>query len=71
METFAPLNVTPFYGQAQINGSDGNIEWAVSWSNDSEGFIESFCNTVPTPLGGTHEVGLRNALTKGLRGYGL
>ena len=64
------LNVTPFYGQAPINGSDGNIEWAVSWSNDSEGFIESFCNTVPTPLGGTHEVGLRNALTKGLRGYG-
>ena len=70
METFTPLNVTPFYGQAPINGSDGNIEWAVSWSNDSEGFIESFCNTVPTPLGGTHEVGLRNALTKGLRGYG-
>ena len=70
METFTPLNVTPFYGQAPINGSDENIEWAVSWSNDSEGFIESFCNTVPTPLGGTHEVGLRNALTKGLRGYG-
>ncbi len=70
METFAPLNVTPFYGQAPINGSDGNMEWAVSWSSDSEGFIESFCNTVPTPLGGTHEVGLRNALTKGLRGYG-
>jgi len=70
MEAFAPLNVTPFYGQAPINGSDGNMEWAVSWSSDSEGFIESFCNTVPTPLGGTHEVGLRNALTKGLRGYG-
>ena len=70
METFAPLNVTPFYGQAPINGSDGNMEWAVSWSSDSEAFIESFCNTVPTPLGGTHEVGLRNALTKGLRGYG-
>ena len=70
METFTPLNVTPFYGQAPINGSDGNMEWAVSWSSDSEGFIESFCNTVPTPLGGTHEVGLRNALTKGLRGYG-
>ena len=70
MEDFTPLNVTPFYGQAPINGSDGNIEWAISWSNDSEGFIESFCNTVPTPLGGTHELGLRNALTKGLRGYG-
>ncbi len=70
MEDFTPLNVTPFCGQAPINGSDGNIEWAISWSNDSEGFIESFCNTVPTPLGGTHEVGLRNALTKGLRGYG-
>ena len=70
MEGFTPLNVTPFSGQAPINRSDGNIEWAISWSNESDGFIESFCNTVPTPLGGTHEVGLRNALTKGLRSYG-
>ncbi len=56
----------------------GNVEWAVLWGaagfgagNDmSDGFTHSYCNTIPTPEGGTHEAGLRAALTKGLKAYG-
>ena len=52
----------------------GNVEWAVLWGaagfGDADGFTHSYCNTVPTPEGGTHEAGLRAALTKGLKAYG-
>ena len=52
----------------------GNVEWAVLWGTagfgDADGFTHSYCNTIPTPEGGTHEAGLRAALTKGLRAYG-
>jgi len=52
------------------DGSAGRVEWAVTWIGDGDAFIHSYCNTVPTPDGGTHEAGLRAALTKGLRAYG-
>ncbi len=46
------------------------IEWSIRWFVENENsFIESFCNTVPTPLGGTHELGFRQALIKGVRNY--
>ena len=48
----------------------GRAEWAVAWLEDAEGFHDSYCNTVPTPQGGTHEQGFRAALLKGLRGWG-
>jgi topoisomerase-4 subunit B len=48
----------------------GTVEWAISWVASADGFMSSYCNTVPTPDGGTHEAGLRSALTKGLRAYG-
>lgn len=68
-KTYTPA---PFAGQAKFNGSDaaGKVEWAVAWPADEDGFFNSYCNTVPTPLGGTHEAGLRSALTKGLKAYG-
>ena len=58
-------------------GGHGNCEWAVVWGaagfgakgDESDGFVQSYCNTVPTPEGGTHEAGLRAALTKGLKAY--
>ncbi|WP_425409500.1 DNA topoisomerase IV subunit B [Hyphococcus sp.] len=54
-------------------GGHGNVEWAVVWGaagfGDADGFVNSYCNTVPTPEGGTHEAGLRAALTKGLKAY--
>ncbi len=59
-----------FSGKSQLNRDNGKAEWAVGWPVDEDAFFNSYCNTVPTPLGGTHELGLRNALTKGLRAYG-
>jgi topoisomerase IV subunit B len=48
----------------------GRLEWAVVWLEEGDGFLNSYCNTVPTSLGGTHETGFRNALLKGLRAWG-
>ena len=59
-----------FYGQADLSDGMGRVEFAVHWPADSEGFVHSYCNTIPTPAGGTHENGLRNALARGLRSYG-
>ena len=50
--------------------SGGRAEWAVTWLEGSDGFLNSYCNTVPTPQGGTHEAGFRAALLKGLRAWG-
>jgi len=63
--------VTPraFAGEAELNGS-GRVEWAIAWPIDHEGSSALFCNTVPTPEGGTHEAGLRAALTRSLKAYG-
>jgi topoisomerase-4 subunit B len=46
------------------------VEWAASWLEEGEGFIHSYCNTIPTTLGGTHEAGFRAALLKGMRAWG-
>jgi topoisomerase-4 subunit B len=51
------------------NGGHGSVEWAVSWFA-GDGFVNSYCNTIPTPEGGTHEQGLRIALTRSLKAYG-
>ena len=48
----------------------GRAEWAVTWLEQADGFLHSYCNTVPTPLGGTHEAGFRAALLKGVRAWG-
>ena len=62
----------PFAGEAksETNGTaGGKVEWAVWWPNDEEGFVRSYCNTVPTSEGGTHESGFRSALVRGLKRY--
>jgi topoisomerase-4 subunit B len=62
---------TFFAGTAPLADDMGQVEWAVAWPDDDEdGFTNTYCNTVPTPDGGTHESGLRNALTRGMRAYG-
>jgi topoisomerase-4 subunit B len=60
----------PFAGKVNKPGGHGSVEWAVAWVGGVDGQSTSYCNTVPTPEGGTHEQGLRNALSKGLRAYG-
>ncbi|MBI4922525.1 MAG: DNA topoisomerase IV subunit B [Devosia nanyangense] len=57
-----------FSGQHGKPGSHGAVEWAISW-NLADGFLQSYCNTIPTAEGGTHEQGLRTALLRGLRSY--
>ncbi|MGE0226435.1 MAG: DNA topoisomerase IV subunit B [Acetobacteraceae bacterium] len=58
-------------GEANLPGeATGRVEWAVSWLEEGDGFVHSYCNTVPTPQGGTHEAGFRAALVKGLRAWG-
>lgn len=53
------------------DGKDtGRIEWSIAWLNKGDSSLSSFCNTIPTPLGGTHEQGFRNALLKGIRAWG-
>ncbi|KUO58925.1 MAG: DNA topoisomerase IV subunit B [Alphaproteobacteria bacterium BRH_c36] len=60
----------PFAGRVEKEGGHGSVEWAVAWISNADGFSRSYCNTIPTGEGGTHENGLRQALTKGLRNYG-
>ncbi|WP_288485141.1 DNA topoisomerase IV subunit B [uncultured Novosphingobium sp.] len=47
----------------------GRVEWAIAWPLYSDGAYSYYCNTIPTPDGGTHEQGLRGALTKGMRAF--
>jgi len=58
-----------FSGRVEKEGSHGTVEWAVAWFGGDDGFSSSYCNTIPTPEGGTHEQGLRTALTKSVRNY--
>lgn len=57
-----------FAGKSEKQGGHGSLEWAVTWFG-GDGFINSYCNTIPTAEGGTHEAGFRNVLTRGLRAY--
>ena len=70
IEELTPVTKDVFWGRVQKEGGHGSVEWAIAWLADEDGFIQSYCNTVPTPEGGTHEQGLRSALSKSLRAYG-
>ena len=58
-----------FTGSAGKIGAHGAVQWAVAWTADADGFLNSYCNTIPTPDGGTHESGMRAALTRGLKDH--
>ncbi|WPZ21019.1 DNA topoisomerase IV subunit B [Sulfitobacter faviae] len=63
----------PFAGTVDFQerfGVPGKVEWAINWTPARDGFIQSYCNTVPTPEGGTHESGFWAAILKGIRAYG-
>ncbi len=63
------VNRNPFSGEANLANDEGKVEWAITWPDDEKGFCSSYCNTVITPQGGTHEQGFRTALLKGLKEY--
>ncbi|MFV0292889.1 MAG: DNA topoisomerase IV subunit B [Paracoccus sp. (in: a-proteobacteria)] len=63
----------PFSGNVDFRerfGTPGKVDWAINWTPSRDGFIQSYCNTVPTPEGGTHEAGFWAAILKGIRAYG-
>ncbi|WP_299922702.1 DNA topoisomerase IV subunit B [uncultured Pelagimonas sp.] len=63
----------PFAGVVDFKekfNTPGKVEWAINWTPSRDGFIQSYCNTVPTPEGGTHEAGFWAAILKGIRAYG-
>ena len=67
------ITEAPFTGLVDM-GAEGKVEWAIAWTQagfgDADGFSRSYCNTIPTPEGGTHEAGFRSAITKGIRNFG-
>jgi len=58
-----------FTGNSGRPGANGSVEWAVAWAVDADGFLSSYCNTIPTADGGTHETGLRAALSRALKDH--
>ena len=63
----------PFAGRVSFEEKyqiPGSVEWAINWTPAQDGFLQSYCNTVPTPEGGTHETGFWSAILKGIRAYG-
>ncbi len=63
----------PFSGKVDFGekyGLPGSVEWAIHWTPARDGFAQTYCNTIPTPEGGTHEAGFWAAILKGLRAYG-
>jgi topoisomerase IV subunit B len=58
-----------FTGRSGEPGANGSVEWSIAWTSDTDGFLSSYCNTIPTPEGGTHESGLRSALLRGLKDH--
>ncbi|MBD2841817.1 DNA topoisomerase IV subunit B [Erythrobacter rubeus] len=68
--TAQPFTGNQDFPEGPDGQSQGKVEWAVAWPLYSDGSTSWYCNTVPTPDGGTHEQGLRAALTKGLRAFG-
>jgi topoisomerase-4 subunit B len=59
-----------FAGNQDFPDQQGRVEWAITWPIWTDGSYSWYCNTIPTPNGGTHEAGLRNALVRGLRAFG-
>lgn len=74
VENSPTVTSQPFCGKTDKTQGHGSVEWALAWGlrgfGDHDSFMRSYCNTVPTPEGGTHEAGFRAAVTKGLKAYG-
>jgi topoisomerase-4 subunit B len=63
------LTPEPFVDRAKFADDEGHLEWAITWPGDEDGFLNSYCNTIETEDGGTHEQGLRAGMLKSLRAH--
>ena len=73
LENNSTYSELPFSGSVDFQErfqTAGKVEWAINWTPARDGFIQSYCNTIPTPEGGTHENGFWSAILKGIRAYG-
>jgi len=65
-----------FSGTVDFPDDAGRVEWALTILTDEngaasdDGFFASYCNTIATIDGGTHESGFKAAITKGIKAYG-
>lgn len=66
----ATVTPRPFAGEMKADDGIGRAEWAVHWPLDGDGFVSTYCNTVPTSQGGSHETAMRGSMAKSLRAYG-
>jgi topoisomerase-4 subunit B len=64
------INNSIFSGEVKLDTKEERVEWALVWVREGSGFAQSYCNTIPTPLGGTHDTGFKNAIFKGLKSFG-
>ncbi len=58
-----------FCGNVSLQQSDMRVEWAIAWNNKNDSLMQSYCNTIPTSMGGTHEAGLKTALLRGIKTF--
>ncbi len=63
------INKVGFFGEQLLANDEGKVEWAITWPLDENGFSYSYCNTVVTPQGGTHEMGFKQAIVRALKEY--
>jgi topoisomerase-4 subunit B len=70
LEGRATVTPTPFAGRVELAEEKGRVEWAIAWPEDDEGALSSYCNTIATPEGGSHEAGLRAALVRAVKAHG-
>ena len=65
-----------FSGTVDFPDDSGRVEWALTFLTDEngaasdDGFFASYCNTIATIDGGTHESGFKSAITRGIKSYG-
>ena len=64
------VSETVFSGSVETSDKGGRVDWAICWPKDQDGFLNSYCNTIPTIEGGSHEAGFRSSMTRALKSYG-
>lgn len=70
LENQETLLEKPFEGNAHFSDNQGRLEWIINWIESDNGFYQTYCNTIPTILGGTHETGFRSGILKAVKAFG-